>query len=145
MIHIQYKGIVQGVAISLPNAAVSRSFRKPCSYLWELLTDTTTWPQWGPSVKEVECRNRFIRKGTEGRVKTVGGIWLPFLITGYEEGRFWSWKVAGIPATGHRVEPRKDGLCRLTFEVPLIAVPYAYICKIALDRIAGILEKNERE
>ena len=132
--------MIQGVIIAFPNATVSRSFKKPCSQIWELLTDTTTWPQWGPSVKEVECGNRFIRQGTEGRVKTAGGFWLPFIITGYTEGRFWSWKVAGIPATGHRVEPRGDGLCRLTFEVPLLAAPYMYICKIALNRIAGILE-----
>jgi hypothetical protein len=126
--------------ISFPNAEVSRSFRTPCIQIWELLTDTTAWPQWGPSVKTVECRDRFIRQGTKGRVKTAAGFWLPFIINGYEEGRFWSWKVAGIPATGHRVEPQEDGNCQLTFEVPLLTAPYAYICKIALERIAGILE-----
>jgi hypothetical protein len=132
--------MIQGIIMSFLDTGVTRSFKRPCSQIWELLTDTTTWPQWGPSVKEIECGSRFIRQGTEGRVKTAVGIWLPFIITGYEEGRFWSWKVAGIPATGHRVEPKKEGLCQLTFEVPLLAAPYAYICKIALDRIAGILE-----
>lgn len=126
--------------ISLSNAEVSRLFRSPCSRIWELFTDTSKWSQWGPSVKAVECRHRFIREGTEGRVKTAAGIWLPFIITGYKEGRFWSWKVAGIPATGHRLEPQEDGICKLTFEVPLLAAPYAYICKIALERIARILE-----
>ncbi|UCH80704.1 MAG: hypothetical protein JSW20_13350 [Nitrospiraceae bacterium] len=108
--------------------------------MWELLIDTNTWPLWGPSVKAVECNNRFITRGAEGRVKTAAGIWLPFIITGYEEGHFWSWKVAGISATGHRVASQEDGLCKLTFEVPVLAAPYAYICKIALDRIAGIME-----
>ena len=132
--------MIQGYTISFTHAAVSRSFRRPCRQIWELLTDTNTWPQWGPSVKAVECVNRFIRQGTEGRVKTAGGIWLPFIITTYLEGLFWSWNVAGIPATGHRVEAQENGLCRLTFEVPLLAAPYVYICKIALDRINGILE-----
>jgi hypothetical protein len=132
--------MIQGVTISFPNVAVSRSFRRPCSQIWELLIDTNTWPKWGPSVKAVECGNHYIRQGTEGRIKTAGGFWLPFIITGYAEGRFWSWKIAGIPATGHRVEPQEEGLCRLTFEVPLLAAPYAYICNIALDRIAGILD-----
>jgi uncharacterized protein YndB with AHSA1/START domain len=126
--------------ISFSIVKVSRSYSRPCSRVWELLTDTNTWPLWGPSVKAVECNNRFITKGTEGMVKTAVGIWLPFIITGYEEGHFWSWKVAGISATGHRVESHKDGLCKLTFEVPMLAAPYAYICKIALDRIAGLLE-----
>ncbi len=84
--------------------------------------------------------NRFIRKGTEGRIKTAVGIWLPFSITEYKEGHFWSWKVGGIRTTGHRVETQEEGLCKLTFEVPVLAAPYVYICKIALDRIAGILE-----
>ncbi len=131
--------------ISYPNAEISRTFKGPCIQIWELLTDTATWSQWGPSVKAVECRDPIITKGTEGRIKTAAGIWLPFRITGYEEGRFWSWNVAGIPATGHRVEPLDDGSCRLIFEVPLLAAPYGYICKIALDRIAGILDKQYRD
>jgi hypothetical protein len=126
--------------MSFQNIAVRRAFRSTCSRIWELLTDTTTWPQWGPSVRAVECRERFIRQGTSGRIKTPLGIWLPFSIAGYEEGRFWSWSVAGIPATGHRVEPQEDGFCQLTFEVPVLAAPYAYVCKIALDRIAEMLE-----
>jgi hypothetical protein len=67
---------------------------------------------------------------------------MPFIITGYEEERFWSWKVAGIPATGHRIEPHEDGLCKLTFEVPTLAAPYTFICNIALNRIAVILEEK---
>ena len=126
--------------LSLSRAEVNRSFHVPCGRIWEIITDTDTWAQWGPSVSAVECESRFIRKGTAGKLKTAAGIWLPFRITGYEEGRFWSWNVAGIPATGHRVEQLKDRLCLLTFEMPLLAAPYAYICKIALERIAGILE-----
>ena len=129
--------------ISFSRAEVNRSFHSSCKTIWELLTDTDTWPRWGPSVRAVECENRFIRKGTHGKVKTAAGIWLPFVITGYEEGYFWSWDVAGIPATGHRVEPLEEGRCLLTFEVPLLTAPYAYICKIALDRIAGILGEQK--
>lgn len=129
--------------ISFSRAEVNRSFHSSCKTIWELLTDTHTWPRWGPSVREVECEHRFVRKGTQGKVKTAAGIWLPFVITGYEKGCFWSWDVAGIPATGHRVEPLEYGHCLLTFEVPLLATPYAYICKIALDRIAEILDESK--
>jgi hypothetical protein len=129
--------------ISFSGAEVNRSFHSSCNTIWELLTDTDTWPQWGPSVSAVECENRFIRKGTIGKVKTAVGIWLPFIVTGYEDGYFWSWDVAGIPATGHRVEPLEDEHCLLTFEIPLLTAPYAYICKIALDRIAGIIDESK--
>ena len=90
-------------------------------------------------MKRVECDNRFIRQGTEGRLKSAAGIWMPFRITEYDEGHYWLWKVGGIPATGHRVEHQGSGLCKLTFEVPLLAAPYVYICRIALDRIAEIV------
>lgn len=135
------RGGLPGCTMSLVNTSVSRSFHNPCRELWDLVTDTTTWPRWGPSVQAVECAERFITQGTRGRIRTVGGIWLSFLITGYEEGRFWSWRVAGIPATGHRIRPREDGSCTLTFEVPLLAAPYAFVCKIALDRIAVMLDR----
>jgi hypothetical protein len=126
--------------MSFLNAEVNRSLQAPCSRIWEIITDTHTWPEWGPSVREVQCPTRFIHKATEGKVKTAVGIWLPFIITGYEEGRFWSWKVAHIPATGHRVAPQGDAICKLTFEIPLFASPYAYVCKVALDRIERMLE-----
>lgn len=126
--------------MSFLDVSVSRAYRSPCSRIWELLTDTEAWPQWGPSVKAVECEKRFIQKGTEGRVKTAAGFWLNFVITGYEEGRFWTWRVAGIPATGHRLEPRDEGYCHLTFQIPLLAYPYKYVCRIALNRIAALLD-----
>lgn len=136
--------MLQGITIGFSQAAASRSFKRPCSDIWELITDTWSWPQWGPSVKAVKCNVRFIRQGTGGKVRTAAGIWLPFTINRYEEGHFWSWTVAGIPATGHRVKPQEDGLCQLTFEVPIIAAPYAYICRIALERIGNALDKRRK-
>jgi hypothetical protein len=119
---------------------ISFSKVKPCDQIWKLLTDTATWPHWGPSVKAVECADRFIREGSVGRIKIAVGIWVPFVITRYDEELFWSWKVAGVPATGHRIETVENVLCRLIFEVPLFVAPYAYICKIALERINILLE-----
>ncbi|UCD34705.1 MAG: SRPBCC family protein [Nitrospiraceae bacterium] len=121
---------------------VSREYRVPCQRLWEVITDASRWPEWGPSVTAVECPDRMIRKGSRGRVKTALGIWVGFAITDYEEGRSWSWNVLGVPATGHRVEPAGEGSCRLVFEVPLLAAAYAVVCKAALDRIARILESK---
>lgn len=127
-----------------PHTAVSRSFNMPCVLIWELLTDTVTWSEWGPSVRDVEFPDRFIYPGAKGRIKTAAGISLPFVITRYEEGKFWSWNVAGIPATGHRVAPQGYGACTLTFEIPILGAPYAYVCKIALDRIDRMLEQKYR-
>jgi len=107
--------------------------------LWDLITDTIQWPKWGPTVKAVRNAERYIREGSEGQVLTAVGIWLPFVITEYEHECFWSWKVAAIRATGHRVQPIETGGCRLWFEVPMIAAPYLVICQRALNRIENIL------
>jgi len=106
--------------------------------VWNLITDTTQWPRWGPTVKRVQSPERFIRKGSSGKVLTAFGIWLTFDIDKYENGSFWSWKVASTRATGHRIQPTKRG-CILWFEVPIIAAPYILICQLALNRIQILL------
>jgi len=107
---------------------------------WELLTDTARWPEWGPSVSAVESTDRRIRPGSAGRARVGGpdlGLWLPFEVTACEPYR-WTWTVARIPATGHRVDPR-DGGCRVAFEVPPAAAAYVPVCRRALGRIATLL------
>jgi uncharacterized protein YndB with AHSA1/START domain len=120
---------------------VSRELRASAETVWELITDTLRWAEWGPSVIAVECRERFIKKGSKGRVKTIAGTWIPFVVTQFDPPHSWAWRVLGIPATGHRVEPVKEGVCRLVFEVPIVALPYTVVCQIALKRIAGIVEE----
>ena len=107
---------------------------------WRLLTDTSRWPEWGPSVSRVECTERHIGP----RVQTVIGLWLPFRITECTDGRHWSWEVAGIPATGHRVEALGPDRCRVVFEVPLLAAPYLAVCRLAVQKIRTILEEEQK-
>jgi uncharacterized protein YndB with AHSA1/START domain len=120
---------------------VSRELRASSETVWELITDTLRWAQWGPSIISVECHERFIKEGSKGRVRTLAGIWIPFMVTQFDPPHSWAWRIFGIPATGHRVEPVKAGFCRLVFEIPILALPYAVVCQIALQRIAGIVEE----
>jgi len=125
--------------IIFPNIEVSQRVKAPQGALWDLLTDTTRWAEWGPSVVHVFCSDRRIQKGSQGRVKTALGLWVPFVITHFEPERYWSWQVFGIPATGHRVDALGRGLCRLAFEVPLFGAPYVMVCREAIIRIASML------
>lgn len=110
--------------------------------VWDLLVDTSRWPEWGPSVTAVEldyahathATTARITAGSTGRVRTAVGVWVPFRITEFDDGRRWSWNVAGIPATSHTVEPAPGG-CRVGFGVPLLVAPYALVCQVALARI----------
>ncbi|MDZ5811197.1 hypothetical protein U4E84_07540 [Halorubrum sp. AD140] len=109
------------------------------------LRDTHTWPGWGPAIDAVESDDRFVRAGTTGRV-SVGGAWLPFRVTSCH-GRRWDWRVAGIPATGHRVDSYagESGRCRVVVEVPVVAVWYVPVCRRALDRFAALVETRSAE
>ena len=118
---------------------VGRSISASSATVWRLLTDTHGWWQWGPSIAAVECDERYIRGGSRGRVKTRLGFWLPFVVTHYEHGRYWHWRVSGIPATGHRVEPLGATRCCLVFEIPVWAAPYSIVCGLALRRIVKCL------
>jgi hypothetical protein len=104
--------------------------------VWDLFVDTEQWPAWGPSITDVRSPERRITHGTTGAVRTIGGLWVSFEVTDCTDYR-WRWRVAGIPATGHRVDARPDG-CRAAFEVPLLAAPYLFVCRRALSNIAAL-------
>lgn len=115
----------------------------PAAAAWKLLTDTSQWSKWGLSVRHVESAERQISSGSTGHIQTFIGIWLPFRVTEFVDGQRWSWEVAGIPATSHRLEPLGPDRCRVVFEVPLIAAPYLAICRLAAQRIKRILEEEQ--
>lgn len=104
--------------------------------VWDVITDTNQWPDWGPSVRAVECDRQYITAGSTGRVRIPGGLWIPFEITSCREYR-WTWRVARIPATGHSVRAVNAG-SEVAFELPLYAVGYVPVCARALSRIEQI-------
>jgi len=118
----------------MTSISVSRFIPIAPEVVWELFVDTSRWPQWGPSVTAVDLPEVRIRAGSRGRVRGPGGVWVPFEVTAFDEGRHWAWKVAGIPTTTHSVAPAPGG-CTAAFGVPVIAAPYALVCRVALERI----------
>jgi hypothetical protein len=123
---------------------VARPMEAPRSAVWRAFRDTRHWPEWGPSVRAVDCPDRLVRPGSTGHVTTVGGLRLPFEVTTCTDGR-WTWDVAGLPATGHRVAGSAPAVA--AFEVPLVAAPYTAVCRRALprlDRVALADEETDR-
>jgi hypothetical protein len=89
------------------------------------------------SIVAVEPSSGPVTSGATGRVRTIVGMWLPFEITGIEEGTSWSWRVAGIPATGHRVEETGSG-CLVTFSAPIWAPFYRPVLARSLQVLAQL-------
>ena len=87
-------------------------------------------------MRAVDAPHRLIGPGMRGRIQTPPGLWLPFEITAWVSGEAWAWRVAGIEATGHRVEPLGAERCRVSFLVPRWAPLYRPICSRALRKIA---------
>lgn len=116
----------------------SQTIDAPASVVWRLLTDISCWPQWGPSIRSVTCDQSTLTASSRGAVHTIIGLTLPFEVTAFDDGVAWSWSVAGVPATDHSVHSLGDDRCILTFGVPLIALPYLAVCRVALRRIDGL-------
>ncbi|WP_321169267.1 SRPBCC family protein [Halorubrum sp. LN27] len=125
--------------------AVGRDVAVAPAVAAERLRDTRAWPDWGPAIDAVESDDRYVTRGTTGRVRVAGG-WVPFRVTACNDRR-WDWRVAGTPATGHRVdryagEPDRS---RVVVEVPLVAAWYVPVCRRALDRFAALVEERGSE
>ena len=124
---------------------VSRHVHAPASIAWSILASPARWPEWGPSVREVRFAGDRVTPGARGRVRTPAGIWLSFTILEVEPGRSWTWRVLGMEATGHEVEPRGEGACVVHFTFPAWAAPYGLVCRAALERIARLAQEDLRE
>ena len=130
-----------GIALRPRVIRVDRHVAAPAQAAWELLTDVRAWPRWGPSVRRavLEGGGTRLTADTRGTVWTVAGVSMGFTIAEFDPGRRWSWRVAGLPATGHEVTDAPDGGCRVAFEVPWWAGAYAAVCSVALVRIDRLL------
>ncbi|MFC7077608.1 SRPBCC family protein [Haloarcula halophila] len=122
---------------------VRRDVDAPADTVWDVLTDTEQWHAWGPSVSDVECDDQYIDAGTTGRVRVADAAWFPFEVTSCESYR-WTWTVARLNATGHRVEPGPSGTV-VAFEIPPLAAGYVPVCARACARIGELVEERERQ
>lgn len=117
---------------------VTADIDAPAERLWDLLTDLDAWPRWGPSVRAATIDAPALACGARGRVTTAVGVEVPFEVTRYEPGRHWAWRVAGVPATDHVVEPLGADRCRVGFGVPWPAAAYLAVCRAALSRLENM-------
>lgn len=112
----------------------------PAALAWHELVELDCWPHWGPSVRSARLDDGTgrLRAGATGSVQTALGVRLPFRIdewSGDAPHRSWSWRVAGVPATGHSVITTGPAQCRVEMSVPWWAPAYLVVVALALRRI----------
>jgi uncharacterized membrane protein len=112
----------------------------PSAEVWALLTEFRLWPRWGPSIRSVQSDADRVATGVTGRVQTVLGVSLPFVITAAEPERHWHWRVAGVPATGHVLAERGPFESRVVFTVPWWFAPYVVVLRWSLHRLKRLAE-----
>ena len=123
------------IALTGRRWAVERTVRADPADVWAVLTDLSAWPRWGPTVSRAELeRPGPLRAGSRGTVWTAVGVPLPFVVDDLQPGRRWSWRVAGVPATTHWVDPDPAG-CRVGMAAPIWAPGYLPVLALALARI----------
>ncbi|WP_308192198.1 SRPBCC family protein [Mycobacterium sp. MYCO198283] len=128
-----------GMRASMPT--VTRVIAAAPKTVWDILVDLEAWPVWGPTIRRAELNPpgapATLKLGSTGRVWPPIGPGVPFRVTEFDDGHLWAWRVAGIPATKHFVEPHADG-CVAGFAAPLPAAPYLSVCAVALQRIEAL-------
>ncbi|MDJ0497776.1 MAG: SRPBCC family protein [Acidimicrobiia bacterium] len=109
--------------------------------IWPFVAEFERWPQWGLSVNQVDSDARQVGPGVTGRVRTPLGFWVPFTIGEVIPGSFWDWSVAGVPATGHRLEPR-GASTRVEFTAPWVVAPYKLVMALSLRKLKRVVEAS---
>ncbi|GAA2161477.1 SRPBCC family protein [Pedococcus bigeumensis] len=120
----------------------------PAESVWGLLVDLDAWPRWGPTVTaaRLDDGGRVLTRGARGAVRTPAGLWVPFEVTELVETpelRQWSWSVAGVPATTHRVgaTARVEGRgCVVELGAPWWAPAYLPVLELGTRRLAALAE-----
>jgi hypothetical protein len=121
----------------------------PSELAWHELVDLSCWPQWGPPVRSARLDDGAgrLHVGATGSVQTTLGFWLPFEVDDWREDArrsSWSWRVAGVPATGHSVVTQGPSLCRVEMTVPWWAPAYHGVVALALTRLRRRAEEKAR-
>lgn len=122
----------------------TRDVEAPAGLVWDLLVDLDRWPEWGPSVRRAERDDGARRLGPDarGHVHPLLGPPLPFRVDGWEDGHLWSWRVAGLRATSHRVDEIGPARCRVGMAAPAWAPAYLPVLDLALRRIERLVPSS---
>ena len=119
---------------------MSLAVAAPAEVVWDDLVDLTAWPSWGPTVRSARLDDGGTLLGAEatGSLVTTLGVPLRFEVDGWcgaGARRSWSWRVAGVRATGHGVVETGPEACRVWMSVPWWAPAYLGVVAPALVRL----------
>jgi hypothetical protein len=114
--------------------------------VWDRYVRPARWPEWSPQIRSVEYGSERLVAGTAGVVHGVGGLRVPFTVTGVDEAdrahRSWTWRarVMGVElAFEHVVEPAPSGAATrlIVTGPPPVVLGYLPVAWVALRRLVA--------
>ncbi|WP_353952173.1 SRPBCC family protein [Knoellia sp. S7-12] len=135
---------------SPPSLTVGLDVAAEADAVWDLLVQVDQWPRWGPTVRRARVHGVDVGSERGGRIgpDATGTVWtsvgpaVTFRIDAWQDTgrvRHWSWRVAGVHATGHTVRAHEGG-CRVEMTAPWWAPAYAPVLWLALRRIRDLAQ-----
>lgn len=119
--------------------------------VWRRYHEPRWWSTWSPQICSVEYEHPTLCPGTEGVVRTFGGVGVAFMIDEVcTLDRTWTWRVVVLGLTlrmTHDVRPAGNAGSRtwLTVTGPaVISRAYAWLATIALWRLVHVPVRSER-
>ena len=108
---------------------------------WQRYLDLGAWSTWAPQILGVDADGPALALGRHGRVRVVGGIRVPFVVTAVDpRAMTWSWIATLGPVSltlHHDVGPDPRGTrAGLSVEGPAVVVAgYTPLARLALARL----------
>jgi uncharacterized membrane protein len=120
----------------------------PAEKVWAVMTDVERWPEWTPSVTDVERLDAGpFGIGSRARIRQPrlpAAVWT---VTDAEMGRHFEWRNAtpGLKTVAsHRIEPQAANDCRVTLTLGWMGL-LAPLVRLALGRLSSRYVEMEAE
>jgi uncharacterized membrane protein len=128
---------------------VTTTIDAPADLVWRTVKDVEKWPEWTPTMTEIQLRGDSLRAGSVASVRQPKQPARTWTVTALNEGRSFTWASAGrgLRMSADHVVTEENGstTVRLTFDLagpmaPLASLLAGKLIRQAVDTEAASLK-----
>lgn len=129
---------------------VTTTIDAPADVVWRTVKDVETWPEWTPTMTEVQLKGDVLRAGSVASVRQPKQPARTWTVTALNEGRSFTWASTGrgLRMSADHVVTEENGRTTvlLTFDLagpmaPLASLLAGKLIRQAVDTEAASLKK----